>query len=204
MIEEVVMTGKVGYIEIVCEPTMAPEVCIFRVDRTIHESGAVRCTSAELAVGSPLLENLFAVAGVLEVLVSGDSLTIAKDATEEWSVIGSRIGEAIRAAFATGEPLISSASAAAPSSEQEIRRQIQALFDTEINPAISAHGGQVAIAAVKDTAVHLVMSGGCQGCASAQATLRLGIEQRIREKIPEVTEIVDVTDHAGGEDPYYP
>ena len=198
------MTEQVGYIEIVCEPTIAPEVCVFRVDRTIHDSGAVRCTSAELAVGSPLMEKLFAVAGVREVLVSGDSLTIAKDATEEWPVIGPRIGKAIRAALATGDPLISSASTAASSPEEQIRGKIQALFDTEINPAISAHGGQVAIADVKDTSVFLVMSGGCQGCASAQATLKLGIEKRIREKIPEVTGIIDVTDHAGGADPYYP
>jgi Fe-S cluster biogenesis protein NfuA len=204
MIEEVVMGEKVGYIEILCEPTMAPEVCVFRVDRTIHDSGAIRCTSAELAVGSPLMEKLFAVAGVREVLVSGDILTISKDSTEEWPVIGPRIGEAIRAALASGDPLFPSASTAATSSEQQIRGKIQDLFDTDINPAISAHGGRVAVADVKDTSVYLVMSGGCQGCASAQATLKLGIEQRIREKIPEVTEIVDVTDHAGGEDPYYP
>ena len=196
------MTEQMGFIEIVCELTMAPEVGIFRVGRTILETGTVRCTSAELAVGSPLMEKLFAVPGVLEVMVSGDSLTIAKAASEEWPVIGPRIGEAIRAALATGEPLFSSAATATTSSEQEIRQKIQTLFDTEINPAISAHGGQVAIADVKDTSVYLVMSGGCQGCASAQATLKLGIEQRIREKIPEVTGIVDVTDHAGGKDPY--
>ena len=197
------MTEQIEHIEIVCELTMTPEVGIFRVGRTILETGAVRCTSAELAVGSPLMEKLFAVAGVLEVLVIGNSLTIAKDATEEWPVIGPRIGEAIRAALATGEPLFPSPSTPATSSEQQIRGKIQDLFDTDINPAISAHGGRVSVADVKDTSVYLVMSGGCQGCASAQATLKQGIEQRIREKIPEVTEIVDVTDHAGGENPYY-
>jgi len=48
-----------------------------------------------------------------------------------------------------------------------------------------------------------VMSGGCQGCASAQATLTLGIEKSIRQNVPEVTRVVDVTDHAGGENPYF-
>ena len=202
------MTEQVGNIEIMCEPTMAPGVCIFRVDRMIHDSGSMRCTSAELAVGSPLMEKLFAISGIREVMVSGDSLTIAKDATGEWHVIGPQVGDAIRAAFATGDPMVSSAATASPATaspttEQQIRGKIQDLFDSEINPAISAHGGQVAISDVKDTSVYLVMSGGCQGCASAQATLKQGIEQRIRKMVPEVTGIVDVTDHAGGADPYY-
>ena len=197
------MTEQVGHIEIECETTQAPEVCVFKVDRTIHDAAAVRFTNAEMAAGSPLMEKLFAIAGVREVLIAGDSLTIAKGGTVEWPLIGPQIGEAIRAALTSGEPLISSAAIPAPSTELQLRERIQALFDSEINPSIEAHGGKVAIAEIKNTTVFLVMSGGCQGCASAKATLSLGIEQRIRQMIPEVTRVVDVTNHAEGENPYF-
>ena len=197
------MTEQVGHIEIVGEPTLDPEVCKFHVNENIRAPGPVRCTSVEMAEGSPLLAELFAIEGIREVLVFGNCLTVAKDTAEEWPVIGKRIGVAIRAAFAAGEPLISHELSPKSPSENQIREKIQWLFEMEINPAIKAHGGHVAIADVKDTSVYLVMGGGCQGCTSAQATLRQGIEQRIRAIIPEVTEIIDVTDHAAGVDPFY-
>jgi len=149
------MTKQVGHIEIECETTLAPEVCVFKVDRAIHDGDDVRFTNAEMAAGSPLMEKLFAIAGIREVLIAGDSLTVAKDESVEWSLIGPQIGEAIRAALASGEPLISSATNSAPATEQQIREKIQALFDSEINPAIKAHGGEVAIAEIKIGRAHV-------------------------------------------------
>jgi Fe/S biogenesis protein NfuA len=47
------------------------------------------------------------------------------------------------------------------------------------------------------------MGGGCQGCAVSAMTLRDGIARSIQESIPEVTEVIDTTDHESGENPYY-
>jgi len=85
----------------------------------------------------------------------------------------------------------------------DIRTKVQQLLDTAINPAIAMHGGFVELVDVKDTAIYLVMGGGCQGCGMADVTLKHGIEALIRDEVPEVTEVVDVTDHMAGENPYY-
>lgn len=87
--------------------------------------------------------------------------------------------------------------------ETEIRSKVQNLLDTMINPAIAAHGGWVQLLDVKENIVYLQMGGGCQGCGAADITLKQGIERLIREEVPEVAEILDVTDHAAGTNPYY-
>ena len=87
--------------------------------------------------------------------------------------------------------------------DEEIREKVQNLIDSAINPAISGHGGFVDVLDVKDSVVYLAMGGGCQGCGMADVTLRHGIETLLRDEIPEITEIVDVTDHAAGDSPYY-
>ena len=84
-----------------------------------------------------------------------------------------------------------------------LAEQITTLLDENINPAIAMHGGAAELVSVDGTVAFLRLSGGCQGCGMAQVTLQQGIERIIRESIPEVTEIVDVTDHASGADPYY-
>ena len=83
-----------------------------------------------------------------------------------------------------------------------IREKVQQLLDTAINPAVAGHGGVVSLVDVKDKMVYLQMGGGCQGCGMADVTLKQGIETMIREEVPEVVEILDVTDHAAGQNPY--
>jgi len=82
-------------------------------------------------------------------------------------------------------------------------KKIHDLLKNEINPAIASHGGVAELLAVKNNMVYLKLGGGCQGCASSQATLRNGIELRIKEEVPEIVGIVDQTDHAAGVNPYY-
>lgn len=81
--------------------------------------------------------------------------------------------------------------------------KIQELLKNEINPAIASHGGMAELLAIKDNMVYLKLGGGCQGCASSQATLRNGIELRIKEEVPDILGIVDQTDHEAGKNPYY-
>lgn len=85
----------------------------------------------------------------------------------------------------------------------DLKARVQQLLDTAINPAVAGHGGSVELIDVKDNKVFLQLSGGCQGCASSTATLRMGIERLIKEQIPEIQEVIDATDHAGGLNPYF-
>jgi len=84
-----------------------------------------------------------------------------------------------------------------------VAEKIQALIDQRINPAIAAHGGYVNLVDIKDSIVYVQLGGGCQGCGMVDVTLKQGIEVMIKEAVPEITQVLDVTDHAGGKNPYY-
>jgi Fe/S biogenesis protein NfuA len=87
--------------------------------------------------------------------------------------------------------------------ETTLKDKVQELLDTAINPAVAGHGGYIELIDVKESTVYIRMSGGCQGCGAADVTLKAGIERMIFEEIPEVTEVLDTTDHASGSNPYY-
>ena len=81
--------------------------------------------------------------------------------------------------------------------------KVRTLLAERINPALAAHGGYAELVGVEDDKAFVTMGGGCQGCAMSAATLREGITKAILEAIPEITEVVDTTDHEQGENPYY-
>lgn len=82
--------------------------------------------------------------------------------------------------------------------------RIRYLLESEINPQLASHGGQVALAEfTEDGVVVLQFGGGCQGCGMADVTLKDGIEKTLLEKIPEVKGVKDITEHQLGENPYY-
>ena len=81
--------------------------------------------------------------------------------------------------------------------------RVRMLLDTEINPAIAAHGGFIQLVDVKDNRAYVAFGGGCHGCGLVDVTLKEGIETRIREAIPEIIEVVDTTDHETGANPFY-
>jgi Fe/S biogenesis protein NfuA len=80
---------------------------------------------------------------------------------------------------------------------------VQQVIDTRINPGVAMHGGYVSLLDVKDDIVYIALGGGCQGCGMVDVTLKQGIEVMIREAVPEIRQVVDTTDHAGGTNPYY-
>ncbi|RMG19354.1 MAG: iron-sulfur cluster assembly accessory protein [Deltaproteobacteria bacterium] len=87
--------------------------------------------------------------------------------------------------------------------DDPVAQRLQDLLDREINPQIASHGGIIELLDFKEGRAFIRMGGGCQGCGMASATLREGVEARVKEAIPEVLELVDTTDHAAGQNPYY-
>ena len=85
----------------------------------------------------------------------------------------------------------------------DVAQRVLQVLDGQINPSIAAHGGHAELVAVEEGVAYLRLSGGCQGCGMASVTLSQGIEVAIKEQVPEVTRVVDVTDHASGENPYF-
>ena len=84
-----------------------------------------------------------------------------------------------------------------------VAERVQQLLDTELNPAVASHGGMIQFMGVRDNKAYLSFGGGCHGCGQVDVTLKQGVEARIREVVPEIEEVVDTTDHATGENPYY-
>ncbi len=82
-------------------------------------------------------------------------------------------------------------------------RTVQRLLDEEINPAVASHGGHISLVDVQEDIVYIRLEGGCQGCGMADVTLKQGIETAIIREMPDITAVRDVTDHAGGSNPYY-
>jgi len=188
-------------IRIQAEPIDA-ERCRFVVSEPLLEGGARRFASAAEAQDSPLGAALFGIPGVVEVVVSGGTVTITKDGPTPWQVTGKQVGAAIRAAFAAGGALIAPAEPVSSQDDERLYSRVADLFEAEINPAVARHGGTVELIDVQDAMVLLRMGGGCQGCGMADVTLRQGIEVLLKKRLPEVRGLIDITDHSAGANPY--
>jgi Fe-S cluster biogenesis protein NfuA len=183
-----------------------PDTCKFTASQIVHPGGPFFYDSREHAAGSPLPELLFDLAGVSHVLVAENVVTVGKTPDSAWSDLKAAIGAKIRMQLLTGVPAILE-DADRPTTwgrpDDEVRAAIQALLDGEVNQGIAGHGGKISLVDYKDGRLRIAMSGGCQGCASSQVTLRQGVEVMVRRIAPEVSEIVDVTDHSAGKTPFY-
>ena len=80
---------------------------------------------------------------------------------------------------------------------------IQRILDEQINPAVASHGGHISLVDVQENTAYIRLEGGCQGCGMADVTLKQGVETTILREVPAITSVLDATDHAGGENPYF-
>ena len=139
--------------------------------------------------------------GELKVVIPADSvenltgatLDVARDLLNPGLVLDNPNGPSPRIAT-DGPP---------PDLTGPIAQRVAQVLDHQINPAIAAHGGVAELVAIEAGIAYLRLGGGCQGCGMASVTLSQGIEQAIKEAIPEITGVIDVTDHASGQNPYY-
>jgi IscR-regulated protein YhgI len=179
--------------------------CKFVVSQPVHATGVRRFSSAQEAAGSPLAEAIYAIpgAGVSEIIVSGNIVTVVKRSPTPWSAIGKAVGGAIRSALGSAAPAVAPKAVGAAADDDTLYERVAQLFDEQVNPMVARHGGRVELIDVQDAVVMLRMGGGCQGCGMADVTLRQGIEGMLAQNIPEVRGVVDITDHAQGANPYF-
>ena len=181
-------------------------LCKFTISQPVHPGGPFFFDSAQRASGSPLIERLFQIPGIASVLVSDNIVTVGKNSETSWLQLMKPVGGAIREQLLSGVPTILERRASEASggrSDPEIRRVVEELLEREVNPSVASHGGKISVVDVKDATLYIAMSGGCQGCAASQVTLKQGVEVMVRRVVPEVRAIIDATDHAAGTQPYY-
>jgi len=87
--------------------------------------------------------------------------------------------------------------------EGPIADRVREILESQVNPSIASHGGAINLVGIEGTEIYMEMTGGCQGCAMSRMTLRQGVERMIRQAVPEITAVHDITDHAGGENPFF-
>ena len=198
----------------------APEAvtCPIRFDRAVSPGGTSLFETPQEAEAWPAVRALLGIPGVHSVIGKGDALVVARHGGTDWPEILAKVEPALRAAF-DGEgrvdveqplPEASPASAhRAPigtedsEAEAVLRSRVAEIIEEKINPAVASHGGYIDLLDVQGSRVFIHMGGGCQGCSMSAATLKHGVETTLRTEIPEISEILDTTDHAAGANPYF-
>jgi Fe-S cluster biogenesis protein NfuA len=164
-----------------------PDTCKFIVDRTVHPGGPVAFDRRGVTDSSPLPARLFVFDDVSAVVVADTTVSVTKVHSASWEGLRAQIGAEIRAHLHTGLSAIAETSHTGRDDDQ-VR---------------AALGGKISIVELTNGVLSIAMSGGCQGCASSTATLRDGFETMARRVAPELTQIVDTTNHAAGAAPFY-
>jgi Fe-S cluster biogenesis protein NfuA len=218
-------TSGLDTVAITAEP-LDDRRCRFVVGRPVYPGRWAYFDGVEKARNAPLADRLFAIKGVIGVLIAHDKVTVTLEGQSgipvlgtairtvralvggrsgdaaSWTSLARRIGSAIREHLAAGEPAVADPPPVHVPNESELRARIQRVLDEQVNPVIAGHGGGVSILDVKDNVVYVQMWGGCQGCGLADMTLKNGVEAAVRDAVPEVGEIIDLTNHRAGKNPF--
>ncbi|HTX62265.1 MAG TPA: NifU family protein [Acidimicrobiales bacterium] len=143
--------------------------------------------------------------GELTVVVPKSSVDRLRGARLEWNAEGEGGLVLVNPNSPEPEELGVPAEVMAAGLDGPIGSRVSSVLDQMVNPSIAAHGGRADLVAMDESGgvAYLRLSGGCQGCAMSRMTLTQGIEAALREEVPEITRVVDVTDHSGGANPYY-
>jgi Fe-S cluster biogenesis protein NfuA len=142
---------------------------------------------------SPLAHELFSVDGVVAVFFAANFATVSKREEAEWVDLAQPIVDALKSHLGSGEPALGPGyQAVAVEAGGVLVQRIRRVLDDEIRPAVARDGGDIVFVGFREGVVELQMRGACSGCPSATATLKMAVESRLCEEIPEVREVVAV------------
>lgn len=177
------------------EFTPNPNTLKYSVNRTLLEKGAVNFTTRQEAEArSPLATKLFAVPGICGVMIGKDFVTVTKSDDGDWDVVHKNASSTIENHLREKGVVVdeSTLQDAHKGGNTDIENKIREILDTEIRPAVAMDGGDITFEKFENGIVYLYLQGSCSGCPSSTATLKVGIESRLKKAIPEVVEVVSV------------
>jgi Fe-S cluster biogenesis protein NfuA len=187
--------GPQGDVYVSLEFTPNPNTLKYSVNRELLATGAANFVDkAKAELRSPLASRLFDVPGISGVMIGRNFVTVTKTEAGDWDVVHKSSSTIIEEHLKAGLPVLTDAPAedAHKGGSTEIENKIRTILDQEIRPAVAMDGGDITFEKFEDGVVYLYMQGSCAGCPSSTATLKMGIETRLREAIPEVQEVVAV------------
>lgn len=179
---------KIG---IIAEPTPNPASFKFTVDRPLLPGHSVHFGSREEAQSSELARLLFELEDVSGVFVSENFVTVTKRGLGDWRPFARSIGPVIRTAVRSGKTLISEETLHKAQGSTEVEKKILQVLE-EVRPNLQADGGDVVFAGFHDGMVTVSMKGSCSGCPSSTMTVRMVLESRLKQEIPEVKGLLQI------------
>ena len=181
-------------ITISLEWTPNPNTIKLLTNRQLIAKGAVNFTSEVSTEPSPLAKRLFAIPGVIGVMLGTNFVTLTKSEEGDWIELHRMAVENLNDHLAKALPVYIGEIPEAPvnANETEEVSTIRTILDAEIRPAVAMDGGDITFEKYVDGVLYLHMKGACSGCPSSTATLRMGIETRLREAVPSLKEVISV------------
>jgi Fe-S cluster biogenesis protein NfuA len=181
-------------VNIQLEWTPNPSTLKYVVDRQLLPSGAVNFTDRVKAESiSPLAKRLFDIQGVVGVMLGTNFVTVTKGDEGEWDALNDGVMETLDDHLGGDKPIVTGEwRPAGAAGGGQVEARIRAILDSEIRPAVAQDGGDVVLDRYENGVAYLMMHGSCSGCPSSVMTLKMGIESRLRELVPEVVEVVAV------------
>ena len=176
------------------EITPNPNTLKFLVSKQIVERTYDFISKEEAQERSPLALKLFMVQDIEGVYLGKNFVTVTKNSAADWVKYEDKICEVIEDHLVQGDPVIlEDKNDVKPKKVYEgVEKQINDIIEEEVRPAVAMDGGDIVFKGFEDGIVYLTMMGACAGCPSSTMTLKMGIEARLKEAIPEVKEVVSV------------
>lgn len=179
-------------ISVTLEFTPNPDTLKYVVSERLLERGALDFTDPAQAEGAPLAERLFRVPGVKAVMIAKDFVTVTVTGQDVMMDVNTAMLREIREHLEAGEPVVTDALSAQDehgADDSHVAQQIKSILDQQVRPAVAMDGGDIVFDRFENGIVYLELKGSCAGCPSSTATLKMGIEQHLRELIPEVQQV---------------
>jgi Fe-S cluster biogenesis protein NfuA len=183
------MTQNSGQIPIQAQGTPNPRSVKFLTDRTLLPKGSVDFRDPDSARSSPLAQALFDLDGVQGIFVCQNFVTVTAGAQDDWQALAPKVAAVLRQFLSSGQPVLVGELAEHSATDGETERRIKEILDAQIRPAVAMDGGDVIFVDFRGGIVYLKMQGACGGCPSSTATLKSGIEARLRHAIPEIVAV---------------
>lgn len=181
--------------DISLEFTPNPNTLKYVLNRELLERGAANFPNAAAAERSPLAKRLFKVSGVVGVMIGRDFVTVTKGAEGDWDTLNRGVNDVLVDHLTKGLPVVDESffeKSQSSASDSEVENKIREILDNEIRPAVAMDGGDITFEKYENGVVYLYLQGACSGCPSSTMTLKMGIENRLKQVIPEVVEVVSV------------
>ncbi len=178
--------------------------CRYEIDKNISRE-CVNYDDSLLASRSPLASKIFGFPWTKAVEVGPQHIVVSKHDWVEWEVLAEPLAGLIREHLAerTGQIEENPEIKKAAEISHPLAEPLSALIENEINPQVASHGGFIRLVDIKESSVFISMEGGCQGCSQSQATLKEGIAATMKKYFPQIQDVVDVTNHAQGTNPFF-